>query len=412
MPDTDVLLVGGGLAAGNCARWLREEGFDGTVVLCGRELDPPYNRPPCSKGHLQGKEPREEVLFRPDEWWTEQHIDLRTRTSVTKLDAAAKVATLANREELSYDKALLATGSNVRRLSVEGADHDRIHYLRTLPNSDAIRSDVEDAERVVVVGGSYIGTEVAASLTLLGKRVTMVMLEDVVHERSFGTQAGRYFQGVLEQHGVTVIGGDELDRFEGPKGHVTHVHTKGGRSLECELVVIGAGAVPEVRLASAAGLPIGDRGGVRADSYLAVEGVADLWVAGDIAEYDSVVHGQVMRIEHWDVAFNQGKTAALNILGRQQQHDVVPYFFSDLADWTSLEYVGPALEWDTEIVRGSIDDGEFAIFYLSDGHVAGCLAVEASDALNEASRLLKDGVDVSGHHRQLADREADLSELA
>jgi 3-phenylpropionate/trans-cinnamate dioxygenase ferredoxin reductase subunit len=112
------------------------------------------------------------------------------------------------------------------------------------------------------------------------------------------------------------------------------------------------------------------------------------------------------------VAFNQGKTAALNILGRQQQHDVVPYFFSDLADWTSLEYVGPALEWDTEIVRGSIDDGEFAIFYLSDGHVAGCLAVEAADALNEASRLLKDGVDVSGHHAQLADREADLSELA
>ena len=154
------------------------------------------------------------------------------------------------------------------------------------------------------------------------------------------------------------------------------------------------------------------RGGVRADSYLAVEGVADLWVAGDIAEYDSVVHGRVMRIEHWDVAFNQGKTAALNILGRRQQHDVVPYFFSDLADWTSLEYVGPALEWDTEIVRGSIDDGEFAIFYLANGHVAGCLAVEASDALNEASRLLKDGVDVSGHHAQLADREADLSELA
>ena len=211
---------------------------------------------------------------------------------------------------------------------------------------------------------------------------------------------------------MTVIGGDELDRFEGPEGHVTHVHTKGGRSLECELVVIGAGADP--RGPPRLGRRPADRRPRRGarDSYLAVEGVADLWVAGDIAEYDSVVHGQVMRIEHWDVAFNQGKTAALNILGRQQQHDVVPYFFSDLADWTSLEYVGPALEWDTEIVRGSIDDGEFAIFYLSDGHVAGCLAVEASDALNEASRLLQDGVDVSGHHAQLADREADLSELA
>jgi 3-phenylpropionate/trans-cinnamate dioxygenase ferredoxin reductase component len=411
MADIDVLLIGGGLAAANCARWLREEGFDGSVTLCGRELDPPYNRPPCSKGHLQGKEPREEVLFRPDEWWQEQNIDLRTRTSVSRLNPAAKVATLSSREEVSYDKALLATGSNVHRLKVDGAEHDRIHYLRTLPNSDAIRADVEEAEHVVVVGGSYIGTEVAASLTLLGKRVTIVMLESVVHERSFGTQAGRYFQGVLEDHGVTVIGGDQLDRFEGPEGHVTHVHTQGGRSLECECVVIGAGAVPELHLAMAAGLPIGERGGVRCDSYLAVQGVPDLWVAGDICEYDSVVHGQPMRIEHWDVALNHGKTVALNMLGRSQTHDVVPYFFSDLADWTSLEYVGPALEWDEEIVRGSIDDGEFAIFYLDGGRIAGCLAVEASDALNEASRLLHDGVDVSGHHAQLADGEADLSEL-
>jgi 3-phenylpropionate/trans-cinnamate dioxygenase ferredoxin reductase component len=411
MPDVDVLLIGGGLAAANCARWLRDEGFEGTVTLCGRELDPPYNRPPCSKGHMQGKESREEVLFRPDEWWKEQDIDLRTRTSVTRLDAQGKVATLSSREELSFDKALLATGANVRRLQVEGGEHDRIHYLRTLPNSDAIRADALEVEHVVVVGGSYIGTEVAASLTLLGRQVTIVMLEDVVHERSFGVQAGRFFQGVLEDHGVTVVGGDELDRFEGPEGHVTHVHTRGGRSIECECVVIGAGVVPEVRLATEAGLPIGERGGVRCDAQLAVQGFPGLWAAGDICEYDSVVHGRPMRIEHWDVAFNQGKTAALNMLGRGQPHDVVPYFFSDLADWASLEYVGPALSWDKEVVRGSIEDGEFAIFYLEGGQVRGCLAVESSDALNEASRMLHDGVDVSGHEAKLADREADLADL-
>jgi 3-phenylpropionate/trans-cinnamate dioxygenase ferredoxin reductase component len=305
----------------------------------------------------------------------------------------------------------VATGANVRRLRVEGGEHDRIHYLRTLPNSDAIRADADDGEHVVVVGGSYIGTEVAASLTLLGKRVTIVMLEDVVHERSFGATAGRFFQGVLEEHGVTVIGGDELDRFEGPEGHVTHVHTKGARSIECELVVIGAGAVPDVHLAQAAGLPIGERGGVRADRLLRVEGFDDLFCAGDMCEYDSVVHGQRMRIEHWDVAFNQGKTAALNILGRGQPHDVVPYFFSDLADWASLEYVGPALSWDREVVRGSVQDGEFAVFYLDGNRVTGCLAVQSSEALNEASRLLRDGVDISGHEARLADREADLAEL-
>ena len=395
MPDTDVLLIGGGMASANCARWLREEGFDGTITLAGRELDPPYNRPPCSKGHLQGKESREDVLFRPDAWWEEQNIDLRTRTSVMKLDPAGKVATLSSREALTYGQALVATGANVRRLKVEGAEHDRIHYLRTLPNSDAIRADAEEAEHVVVVGGSYIGTEVAASLTLLGKRVTIVMQESVVHERSFGVQAGRFFQGVLEEHGVEIIGDDELDRFEGPEGHVTHVHTAGGHELECELVVIGAGAAPDLHLARQAGLPIGERGGVRTDKFLAVQGVEDLYAAGDMCEYDSVIHGQPMRIEHWDVAFNQGKTAALNMLGREQPHDVVPYFYSDLADWASLEYVGPALEWDEEVVRGSIDDGEFAIFYLKGGKVAGCLAVESSDALNEASELLKAGKGLS-----------------
>jgi len=409
--DVDVLLIGGGLAAANCARWLREEGFVGSVTLCGRELDPPYNRPPCSKGHLQGKEPREEVLFRPDAWWDEQKIDLRTRTTVTKLDPARKVATLSSREDLSFDRALVATGANVRRLPIEGGEHDRIHYLRTLPNSDAIRDDVEDASHVVVVGGSYIGTEVAASLTYLGKRVTIVMLESVVHERSFGATAGRFFQGVLEEHGITVIGNDSLDRFEGPEGHVTAVHTKGGREIPCDGVVIGAGAVPEVHLAQGAGLPIGDRGGVLADRFLRVEGFDGLFTAGDMCEYESVVHGRRMRIEHWDVAFNQGRTAALNMLGREQPHDVVPYFFSDLADWASLEYIGPALEWDQEVLRGSVDDGEFAIFYLSGGRVAGCLAVESSEALNEASRLLTEGIDVSGRETRLADREADLSEL-
>src|SRR5256885_710154 len=192
MPDTDILLIGGGMAAANCARWLREEGFDGSVTLCGRELDPPYNRPPCSKGHLQGKESREDVLFRPDAWWGEQRIDLRTRTSVTALDPAAKAVTLSSGEQLSFDKALIATGAVVR----------------------------------------------------------------------------------------------------------------------------GAGVLPDVHLASAAGLPIGERGGVRCDATLAVDGFADLWAAGDMCEFDSVIHGRPMRIEHWDVAFNQGKTAALNMLGR------------------------------------------------------------------------------------------------
>ena len=179
----DHLLIGGGLAAGNCARWLREEGADGSILLVGREADPPYNRPPLSKGYLRGEESKEDVLFRPDEWWGEQDIELLTRTSVMKLDAGERVATLSNKEEVRFGSALLATGSNVRRLRVDGCELEGIHYLRAFANSDAIRADAAEAERVVLIGGSYIGCEVAASLASQGRNCSIVMQEEVTFER-------------------------------------------------------------------------------------------------------------------------------------------------------------------------------------------------------------------------------------
>ena len=166
------------MAAGNCARWLREEGGEGSILLVGREPDPPYNRPPLSKGYLQGKESREDALFRPDEWWGEQDIELLTGTSVMKLDPGERRATLSNKEEVSFGKALLGTGANVRRLRAEGGELDGIHYLRAFANSDAIRSDAAEAERVVLIGGSYIGCEVAASLASQGSKCSIVMQED------------------------------------------------------------------------------------------------------------------------------------------------------------------------------------------------------------------------------------------
>src|ERR1700680_5055315 len=206
----DFLLVGGGLASANCGRWLREEGAEGDVLLVGREPDPPYNRPDCSKGYMQGKEAREEAFFRPQEWGGEQRIELLTRTSVSALDVQSRTAKLSNKEEVEFDKALIATGANVRRLNVDGCPLEQIHYLRTLGNADAIRAGVADAEQVVLIGGSYIGCEVAASLTLLGKRCTIVMQEKSTLERTFGSTAGRFFQRLLESHGVTVHGNDEL----------------------------------------------------------------------------------------------------------------------------------------------------------------------------------------------------------
>jgi 3-phenylpropionate/trans-cinnamate dioxygenase ferredoxin reductase component len=406
--SVDFLLVGGGLAAANCARWLREEGANGTILLVGREPDPPYNRPPLSKGFMQGKESREDTLFRPDDWWTEQTIELMTRTSVLALDTGARVAKLSNKEEIEFDKALLATGANVKRLNVDGCDLEGIHYLRTFGNSKAILADAENAERVVLIGGSYIGTEVAASLTLLGKKCSIVMQEDVTLERFYGEEVGRFFQGVLEEHGIEVHGGDELERFEGSDGRLTKVVTKTGKQLDADMVVIGAGVNPDVSLAKAAGLEIGDGGGVKCSSTLESVSAPGVWAAGDICEYDSVVHGSYMRIEHWDVAFNQGKTAALNMMGRPTEHDVVPYFFSDLADWVGYEYVGPGS--GETVIRGSLDDADFTVFYIGeDGAVKAALTVGRSDDLEHARRFIKEKT--APDRSELADEGTDLGQL-
>jgi 3-phenylpropionate/trans-cinnamate dioxygenase ferredoxin reductase component len=405
--QVDHLIIGGGLAAANCARWLREEGSQGSILLVGREPDRPYNRPPLSKGYLQDKESREDALFRPDEWWDEQRIEVLTRTSVTKLDAEARVATLSTKEEIQFDAGLLATGSNVRRLRVDGCDLDGIHYLRTFGNSEAIKADAAERKRAVMIGGSYIGCEVAASLTAdHGVECSIVMLEDVTFEPAYGDQVGRYFQNALEEHGVSVHGGDEVDHFEGDGERVTKVVTKGGLELDCDFVVVGIGVMPDVTLAKAAGLAIGEQGGVKCNSGLE-SSESNIYAAGDICEYDSPVHGKPMRIEHWDVAFNQGKTAAFNMLGRGLEHDVVPYFFSDLADWVSMEYVGPGS--GDPVIRGSMEENEFAVFWVEDGRVTAAMSVGRSDDLEQGRRMIAERTQVDP--AQLADLGADLTSV-
>jgi 3-phenylpropionate/trans-cinnamate dioxygenase ferredoxin reductase subunit len=406
----DYLLIGGGLASANCARWLREEGAEGEVLLVGREPDPPYNRPECSKGYLRGEETREEPLFRPNEWWDEQSIELLTRTSVTGMDLRARTAKLSDKREIGFEKALVATGANVRRLNVGGCDLEHIYYLRTLGNSDAIREGVGDAERVVLIGGSFIACEVAASLTMMGKSCTVVMQEQATFERNFGQETGRFFQQLLESHGVVFHAADQLERFEGDR-RVAKVITRNGLELDADAVVVGAGVTPDVQLAQKAGLEIGEKGGVRCSSRLE-SSTPGVFAAGDICEYDSVIHGMPIRIEHWDVAFNHGKTAALNMLGRDVPHDVVPYFYSVLADWGELEYVGPAYQWDEEIVRGSMQERSFTAWYLQDGAVKGALTFGRSDDLDAARRLIVGGAKLGEADRAaLGDVDSDLSAL-
>ena len=254
--EVEYALIGGGLAAGNCARWLREEGADGSILLIGREPDLPYNRPDCSKDYLRGEKPREEVLFRPADWFGEQNIEALTKVSATEIDLEQRTAKLSSGDRVRFAKALLATGANVRRLNVPGCELNGIHYLRTLGNSDTIREDAA-GKRVVLIGGSYIASEVAASLTELGSSCTLVMMESVALSRGFGEQAGRFFEDRLREHGIEIHADDSLERFEGADGRVQKVITKSGLELDADAVVIGAGVAPDVSLARAAGLRTG-----------------------------------------------------------------------------------------------------------------------------------------------------------
>jgi 3-phenylpropionate/trans-cinnamate dioxygenase ferredoxin reductase subunit len=405
--EVDFLLVGGGLAGASCASELRKRGAEGSILLVGREPEPPYERPPLSKEYLRGDASRAEAYVNEPSWYEENGVELATGKNVMSIDAEAKTAKLQGGEEVAFGQALLGTGSNVNILRIEGAENEGIHYLRAYGNADAIREDAKAASQVVLVGGSYIAAEVAASLAATGTHCTMVAFEEVALSRTFGDDAGRFFQQGLEEHGVTFVGGEAVSAFEGD-GRVGAVLTESGRSFDCDLVVVGAGVKPDVMLAQRAGLEVDD--GIVCDAKLQTS-VPGIYAAGDVCSYDSVVHGRRIRVEHWDVAMQQGMHAAKNMLGADADYDVVPYFFSDLADWASLEYVGPAKDWDQEVWRGSREDGEFSLWYLQGGKVAGCLSVGRSEDLAEARRLLAGGVDVSGAIDQIADSDADLSSL-
>jgi 3-phenylpropionate/trans-cinnamate dioxygenase ferredoxin reductase component len=261
----------------------------------------------------------------------------------------------------------------------------------------------------VLVGGSYIGCEVAASLKAKGTDCAIVMMEEVALSRTFGEEPGRWFHELLESKGIEIHGGETLAAFEGDD-HASSVVTESGKTIEGEMVVVGAGVRPDVMLAQRAGIEVED--GIVCDETLqsSVEGI---YAAGDVCSYESRIHGRRLRVEHWDVAMQQGIHAAGSMLGDGKPYEVVPYFFSDLADWAGLEYVGPATDWDELIWRGDREAGEFTVFYVKDGKVAGALTVERSEELAHARTLLAEGVDVADERAKalLGDPDSDLGEL-
>jgi 3-phenylpropionate/trans-cinnamate dioxygenase ferredoxin reductase subunit len=298
------------------------------------------------------------------------------------LDSEQQTAKVG-REEIAFGQALLATGAMVRRLQIDGAQLDGIHYLRALGNSDALRSEANGAEHITIIGGSYIATEVAASLTSMRRRCTVVMQEQLPLERTFGERVGRLIAGELESRGVELIGGEDVVRFEGSE-RVEAVVTASGRRIPTDLVVVGVGATADALLAKRAGLLVGDAGGVLCDATLRTSSPA-VFAAGDVCEFDSILHGRPVRIEHEEVAAAQGRLAARNMLdGGDEPFCEVPYFWSDLADWLSLEYVGLGGSWDGAELDACADERRFAVRYTRQGRLVGVCSVGGAADLDAA----------------------------
>jgi 3-phenylpropionate/trans-cinnamate dioxygenase ferredoxin reductase component len=361
MTRYDNVIVGGGLAAGMAAQEYREAGGDGSVVLIARESHSPYHRPPLTKEFLRREKPEHELFMHSDDEWKDMDVELRLSTEASAIDPNGHTVELAGGERLEYGRLLLATGATPRSLG--GAS-----TIRVIEDSKRVGELLERGSgHLGVIGGGFIGVEAAASARMKGFDVTMAVPESVVWEHLFGAEVSVYFQRHLEQHGVRVLVG----RTELPPDSY-------------DLVLAGIGVTPNVELAQAAGLEV-DNGVCVDERLVAADGV---WAVGDIANYQSVVHGRRLRVEHWDVALNQGAYVGRTWAGKESEpYRVVPYFFSDIGDWTWFEYVGPG-SGEVE-VRGSMDDDDFVAYYTGeDGALTACLGVNRSDEVEAAKALI------------------------
>ena len=381
-----VVIIGGGLAGASAAFALREAGFAGSVTLVGDEPHHPYERPPLSKAYLRGEEPAEGARFRPADDYMEADISLRLGARALTVDREGRLVRLADGTELPYDRLLLATGAAPRHLAVPGADLDGVMTLRSYEDADAIRTAAESAERIVVVGGGWIGSEVAASLRQLGHAVTLVVNLSEPLEHVLGREVATIYGDLHRERGVEVVPG----RVTGIEGYprVSGARLSRGRSLPAQLVVVGVGATPRVDLARRAGLAIADDG-VAVDAELRTSDPF-IYAAGDIAAAWNPRYGRRLRIEHWDNAKRQGAAAARNMLGADKEYGRVPYFYSDQFD-LGMEYRGYAPEWDEVVLRGNPVGREFLAFWLRDGRVVAGMNANLWDAASAVSKLVAAG---------------------
>jgi 3-phenylpropionate/trans-cinnamate dioxygenase ferredoxin reductase subunit len=403
--DQTFVIIGASLAGAKAAETLRTEGFDGRVVLIGAEDARPYERPPLSKDYARGEAGREKLYVHDEGFYDEHDIELRLGCRATDLDTKARELTLDDGDRLRYDRLLLTTGAQPRRLAVPGDELDGVLYLRTVEDSDVVRARIGRGGTVIVVGAGWIGAEVAASARQRGLEVTILDPLAVPLERVLGAEVGAVYRDIHADYRTQLLLNTGVEAFEGDAS-VQRVRTSDGRTLNCDFVVVGIGVQPRTELAEQAGLAVVD--GILVDEHLQTSDPA-VFAAGDVANASHPFYGEPIRVEHWANALNQGPAAARNMLGRNESYDRLPYFFSDQYD-VGMEYSGFARTWDRVVVRGDPASREFIAFWLTGDRVVAGMNVNVWDVTEPIQRLIRDRVSVEDH--RLADPDIALQDVA
>jgi len=398
------VIVGASLTGATAAATLRDEGFDGRVVLVGAEPVPPYERPPLSKEFLRGEQPFEEQYVREEAWYADHEVETRFGARAVQIDVAGREVVLAGGERIAHDALLVATGSRNRRLDVPGASLPGVSDLRTVADAQRIKEAASAGARILCVGMGFIGAEVAASMRMLGHDVTVVEVFETTLYRVLGREIGRALEGIHRDHGVRMLFNEAVASFEGD-GRLESVLTSGGKRIDADVAIVGVGTEPSVELMAGTGLDQG--GGIPVGPALETS-VPGVYAAGDVARHDHPVFGPI-RVEHFDNAIKTGEAAARNMLGAGAVFDDPHWFWSDQYD-SQVQMAGFAATWDRMVVRGSIEDRSFCAFLLDEaGIVRSTVSLDWKRDVRRSFGLIS--AQVAPDPAALADPDVDLRTL-
>lgn len=400
-----LVIAGAGHAAGQVVATLKQKKFEGKILLIGDEPWLPYQRPPLSKKFLAGELPAERLYFKPPSFYDEANIEVRLNTTITSINCVDRSISTTTDDKISYDKLILALGSRVRRVDVDGSGLDGVHYLRSIDDVERIRTNIDVTGNVVIVGAGYIGLEVAAVMRQLGHNVTVLELADRVMSRVVSPVVSEFFQQQHAAHGVQLQLSTGLKRFSGDN-RVRAVETDDGQLFPADVVVVGVGIVPNTEIAAAAGLQI-DNGIIVDDRCRTSD--ADIYAVGDCTAHPNGVYGRRLRLESVHNALEQAKTAAANICGDDIRYSQVPWFWSDQYD-LKLQIAGLSEAYDDIVIRGSPEDGAFSCLYLRDGRLIACDAINSPRDFMQSKTLISNRATIDP--QRLVDSSTPLKDLA